>query len=307
MPIWSPPSSEAAGGAPRDPRGGPRRAASSRRFPAELSASRHALIRETIYDDLPAARRVQSHCRIGEALEQRHVQRAESLCRRSRIIFCGSARGRRGARAHLRAAGRRAGARALRVRERRSYFEQALALFDRGAGAVSRACEVLLALGRTLARAGDPAGAKRVGRTKPAAARTRPRFGLAAGPCGAHRSRRVDGATPDDERIQFSRKPWRRSGRKTSALRARVLAQLAWELYYTGDVAATGRAQPRSALGGAPAGRPGHARLHARRPLLRRVGARARTRTACRWRRSCSTWRAAWATGSSRSRRTTGA
>src|SRR5262249_40816037 len=109
----------------------------------------HGLIRETLYEELPAARRVPLHRQIGEGLEQRQGQEPSAHLAERAYHFFEAARGGDLDKAVDYAT--RAGVRAtqqLAYEEAAGHYEralQALELTDRPVDA--ERCEVLLSLG----------------------------------------------------------------------------------------------------------------------------------------------------------------
>lgn len=133
----------------------------------------HALVRETLYDDLPSGRRTRLHARIADTLEEIYGQRVDAhLAELAHHLFQASgaltAEAAEGAPEHRRKAfdyAKRAGdeaARALAYEEAARLFRMALTvqgLDDTGAD--EPRAEMLLALGTAEARAGDLDSARR--------------------------------------------------------------------------------------------------------------------------------------------------
>jgi class 3 adenylate cyclase/tetratricopeptide (TPR) repeat protein len=118
----------------------------------------HALIRDTLYDELPATRRVRMHARVGKALEAIYSENAEPhLAELAHHFFEAASAGNVGEAIDY---ARRAGDRAvslLAFEEAASLYRMALQLTEtRGAAH----CNLLLALGEAQARAGDTPAAK---------------------------------------------------------------------------------------------------------------------------------------------------
>jgi DNA-binding SARP family transcriptional activator/tetratricopeptide (TPR) repeat protein len=118
----------------------------------------HALIRDTLYDELPATRRVRLHARVGKALEALYSEDAEPhLAELAHHFYEATPAGTVG---EAIAYARRAGDRAVSVlafEEAVSLYEMALQLTADGDAA---RCDLLLALGEAHARAGDTPAAK---------------------------------------------------------------------------------------------------------------------------------------------------
>jgi DNA-binding SARP family transcriptional activator len=118
----------------------------------------HALIRETLYDDLSAARRLQLHRRAGEALEALYADRLEPRLSELAHHFCAAAPA--GVEQKALDYARRAGDRAvslLAYEDAVRHYELALTLAEDP----RVRCELLVALGEAQARAGDTPASKR--------------------------------------------------------------------------------------------------------------------------------------------------
>ncbi len=126
--------------------------------PSRLRFS-HALIRETLYDDLTAARRLQLHGRAGEALASHYSHDQEPHLAELAYHFAEAAPAGDVGKAvdYARRAGDHA-ATLLAYEEAARLYEMALALV---ADDIAR-CDLLLALGEVQARAGDTPASKRV-------------------------------------------------------------------------------------------------------------------------------------------------
>jgi predicted ATPase len=121
----------------------------------------HMLVRDALYDELSAARRLRLHREIGEALEALHGLRLEPHLTEIAHHFV---------RAGPAAAERvldyssRAGAYAMSLygyEEAAEHFRRALDLLARsGVAPAGRECELLLSLGEALSRAGEESAAK---------------------------------------------------------------------------------------------------------------------------------------------------
>jgi tetratricopeptide (TPR) repeat protein len=117
----------------------------------------HALIRDTLYDELTAARRMQLHREVGEALEATYATDPEPHLAELAQHFVAAAP--TGVRDKAIEYARRAGDRAagqLAFEEAARHYEIALTLADEQ---LVR-CELLLALGDAKARAGDASASK---------------------------------------------------------------------------------------------------------------------------------------------------
>src|SRR5204862_20944 len=118
----------------------------------------HALIRDTLYDDLTSARRLRLHLAAGEALEAVYAGDPEPHLAELAHHFRAAAPV--GATDRAVAYSRRAGDRAiatLAFEEAERQYEAALILVDDAA----ERCELLLGLGEARARAGDTPASKR--------------------------------------------------------------------------------------------------------------------------------------------------
>jgi tetratricopeptide (TPR) repeat protein len=122
----------------------------------------HALIRDSLYDDLPAGRRIELHRATGEVLEALHGEDPESHLAELAYHFIASAPGERSTKAVDYA--RRAGDRAVRL----LAYEEAVRLYRMAVHAMelgepgdeAARCDLLLALGDAQARAGDESGSQ---------------------------------------------------------------------------------------------------------------------------------------------------
>ena len=117
----------------------------------------HALVRTTVYDGLPLARRVRLHRRIAEAIERVHSQRLDEHLSELAYHFAQATVGGDVARAvdYSTRAGDRAMAQ-LAHDEAANYYRQALDLLDAAeAPTDSRRAGLLVALAEAQARAGD--------------------------------------------------------------------------------------------------------------------------------------------------------
>jgi hypothetical protein len=120
----------------------------------------HDLIREGLYQAMPASRRARDHLRIAQALERLHASAPEAHLAELAFHYfqAASADSASAAKAidYATRAGKRA-SRALAYEEGARLFRMALALVDASAEASDEErIEILLLLGDVLARAGDP-------------------------------------------------------------------------------------------------------------------------------------------------------
>ena len=194
----------------------------------------HALVRTTIYDGLPLARRVRLHRRIAEAIERVHSHRLDEHLSELAHHFAQATVGGDVSRAVDYSA--RAGDRALAQLahdEAARYYRQALDLLDADeAPADSRRARLLVALAEAQARAGDRAHrqtireaaelARALGASDrlmdAALVRSRIDFGIVE----------VEGV--DDERVALLEEALATAPERDTATRARLLATLAGDL-----------------------------------------------------------------------------
>src|SRR4051812_19727250 len=113
----------------------------------------HALIRETLYDELSLTRRVRTHRALADALEALPHSTAELAHHRLEAAVAGDAT--RAADAALAAA--REAQRAFAYEDAAALCERALAALEDGAAEPRRRAELLLALGDARLRTGEPA------------------------------------------------------------------------------------------------------------------------------------------------------
>jgi DNA polymerase III delta prime subunit len=195
----------------------------------------HALVRETLYEDLPVTRRMELHRAVGEALERRLGQPGEPPLAELAHHF-----GRAvpvAAVERARDYAELAAEQAMAVsawEDAARHFGAALELHGQLPADDDRCCDLLLALGRAHARRGDPEAARPTLIDAAGAARrlgAAQRFGLAVIELGAV------GLPPDDEDaevVALLEKALGMLDEGPSALRARLLARLAVQLYWRG-------------------------------------------------------------------------
>jgi DNA-binding CsgD family transcriptional regulator len=194
----------------------------------------HALVREVLYEGLPAARRVRLHGRAGEALEDRHTADPGPHLAELAHHFIAAAPGGEVARAVRAAtlAGRRA-MDLLAWEEAADLFERALAALDLAERPDQRErCELLLAIGEARLAASDvPAAraayqragelARRIGAPEEVA---RASLGLGL---------EFTAGIVDQAEVALLEDALAALGEADSPLRARVLARLAKALLFT--------------------------------------------------------------------------
>jgi tetratricopeptide (TPR) repeat protein len=196
---------------------------------------RHALVRETLYGDIPAARRIGLHTRIAEVLEEKF--RANPGPHLSEIAF------------HFYEGARAGGAdRAFSYAERAAEMAESVSAFEEAARchqmALSAAklharlgdaerCRLMLKLGDALNRSGDYAGAADTFRE---AAKLAERLGDAdlqvRAALGYPGLQWTGPASTNQEPIELLERALRALGSADSANRAIVMARLAAELYH---------------------------------------------------------------------------
>ena len=185
----------------------------------------HALIRDTLYDELTPARRLQLHQDVGEALETVYATDLNShLAELAHHFFAAASAGVRdkaieyAGRAGDRAASQLAYEEAVRL------YEMALTLVGGGAGR----CELLLALGDAQARAGDtPASQQSFGDAADLAERLALSEHLARAALGYGGRMIWEVSRADVHHLSLLERALAALGEGDSALRARLLSRLA--------------------------------------------------------------------------------
>jgi predicted ATPase len=195
----------------------------------------HTLVREVLYDSLPAARRVRLHGLVGQALEAVHgVDSWPHLAELAHHLV-EAAPGSEAMAAKAVQAATLAGCRALDL----LAWEEAAGLFERALAALDlaeqpdqlRRCELLLALGEARMAASDVAAARAAYRQAGELAgrigwpETLARAGLGLGLV-------VAGGIVDPAEVELLKQALAALGGADSSLRARLLARLARALVY---------------------------------------------------------------------------
>ena len=185
----------------------------------------HALIRDTLYDDLTSARRLRLHLAAGEALEAVYAGDPEPHLAELAHHFRAAAPV--GATDRAVAYSRRAGDRAiatLAFEEAERQYEAALILVDDAA----ERCELLLGVGEARARAGDTPASKRAFReAADLAERTGLSEALARAALGYGARMIWDVSRDDDALLQLLERALATIGTDDSPLRVRLLARIA--------------------------------------------------------------------------------
>jgi len=202
---------------------------------------KHALIRETLYEDLPAGQRMRLHARIGSVLERIHAHDPQPHLAQLAHHFLQAAPSGPAAKAidyTVRAAERAAAL--LAYEEAAVHYTQAIEALAPG-GDETRRIELLLALGHVQARAWNTdsalttfrnaaAAARLLTQTVPQAATLLANAALGIGRTGLGVPR---GGAVDPELVGLLEEALRVLSDRDSALRAQILARLAVELYFS--------------------------------------------------------------------------
>jgi DNA-binding SARP family transcriptional activator len=185
----------------------------------------HALIRDTLYDEMTGTRRRRLHQRAGEALERLYAADPDPhLAELARhFVAAAPVGGTEKAMAYARRAGDRA-ARQLAYEEAARHYETALTL----AGEPLARCELLLALGESHARAGDMSASKRAFREAAELAQEHELPDHLARAALGYGGRIIWEVSRDDPRLlSLLERALAALGREDSILRVRLLARLA--------------------------------------------------------------------------------
>jgi class 3 adenylate cyclase/tetratricopeptide (TPR) repeat protein len=199
----------------------------------------HALVRATLYDELSAARRVSLHRKVAEALEARHAGDLDEHLPALAFHFAhASAPAADAVKAVDYAA--RAGDRALSLfanDEAVGYFQQALELLETASGPPTRdghRLDLLIALGEAQRRAGDPSHRQTLLAAADLARQRGDADALARAALANNRGFWSTTGTVDAERVAALDAALSLGDPGDSPLRARLLANLAVELHYSG-------------------------------------------------------------------------
>jgi len=204
----------------------------------------HALIRDTIHDDLPAEERRRLHDRIAGFLEQRW--QGDGGAHAAEIAHHALAALPRGSRAHAIEAAVLAARNAqatFAVEEAATWYGRALQAEESGPAEPSRSVELLLAMGACQADAWNTSAAEETYRRAATLARRLVTLGtpgsttmlasaaLGLGGTGIGMPRSVANA----ELVTLLREAAGRLGDEEATLKARILSRLAVELYFSAD------------------------------------------------------------------------
>ena len=205
---------------------------------ADQFAFAHALIQRTLYEDLGAARRGRLHRRVAEALEElceagggdrvgelaHHWAAATAPVQTTKAID------------YARLAGDRALG-ALAPDEAILWYSQALELLGADEGSALTRCDVLIALGTAQCQAGDPAFRQTLLDASRLAEQAGDVDRLVRAALANHRGSESSPGEVDSERVGVLEAALDAVGAVETTDRARLLATLAVELTYSGDLA----------------------------------------------------------------------
>jgi class 3 adenylate cyclase len=197
----------------------------------------HALVRETLYEEIRTTRRVRLHRRIAEVLEERHAGRLEPHLAELAYHYCEAASGGDVDKAieYAEQAARRA-AESLAFEEAANHFDRALLALEATQPVdEQRRCQLLLSRADALYRAGQPEQARAVFNDGIAVARTleEPAY-LGIAVVGALRAPIPPGVTDPDE-VALLHEALDRIGDDAAGLRARLLTRLAGRYIWVGE------------------------------------------------------------------------
>ena len=201
----------------------------------------HGLVRETLHDALPAGRRARLHHDVGEALEELHSEHAvEHVAEMAHHFFEAAAVGGAARALELSARAGDQASEMLAYEDARGHYERALQ--SMGLAGVSdsrRRCELLLRLAESAWRAGDSGAARATFQEAAGIGRSLRAPDLLARAAIGY-SRGLGGflhvVRADQTIIALLEEALAALDDRDTALRARLMARLAVELYYTDDV-----------------------------------------------------------------------
>ncbi len=195
----------------------------------------HALVRETLYDELTTVRRVVLHDRVGTALEARYGEDREHAAELAHHFLEAAPAGDAG---RAVAQCRRAAEAALTVlayEDAVGHYERALAALELLDATGARRGELLLALGDARSRAGATAAAEEAFVGASSFAREREDAGLLARAALGRGGLGVALVGADPEIVAALEEALDALGGDDPALRSQLLGRLATELYYADD------------------------------------------------------------------------
>jgi tetratricopeptide (TPR) repeat protein len=186
----------------------------------------HALVREVLYEQPSRSRRVRMHKRVGEALESLGGTNAELAHHYFEARDVGGA----GKALEYTLAAAEQAARSVAYEEATSHYRRALALEP----SAEERCDILIALGGTLMRAGDADARPTLEEAAELArgSRDAQRLARAALGLGGHYA---EAGVVDEPLIALLEEALEALGEDDPALRARLLARLADALMYAGQ------------------------------------------------------------------------
>jgi len=194
----------------------------------------HALFREALYGGLGAIARARLHLQVADALEAQSLTRGGVPAAELANHFAQAALAGESKKAvHYSALAGEEATRALAYGEAVAHYERAIAVLDLVGGSESERAELLLELGAALWRAGDRNAAHANIMQAVELARRTDRKDVLASAALALRSLGGLSGTADNERVLLLEEARAALGDEQTALRARVLAGLAQELYHT--------------------------------------------------------------------------
>jgi predicted ATPase len=203
----------------------------------------HALIRETLYEELSQVRRVRLHRQIAEVLERRYVHKPESHLAELAYHFFQAAEGGRDADKAIRYA-TQAGEQAMAVlayEDAVLHYQRALQILELEEANGFQRCELLLSLGAAQRKAGDIAAARDTCQRAAAVARQlgAPRevsaACLARAALGFGGDAWIEYGTVDEPLVALLEEALEVLDPSGSVLRARISGRLAVALFYFAD------------------------------------------------------------------------
>jgi class 3 adenylate cyclase/tetratricopeptide (TPR) repeat protein len=205
--------------------------------PGVTHAFSHGLVRATLYDELSAARRASLHRRVAETLEERHADDLDdylpALAHHYQRVAAPAADVAKAAE-YAALAGNRALTQ-LAHDEAAAYFRQALELLGARPGDAHKRLDLLTALGEAQRRAGDAAHRQTLLDAGRLAEECGDSAALARAALANNRGFWSATGTVDAERVAALESALKRCHPGDTSERARLLANLAVELQYSGQ------------------------------------------------------------------------